>query len=124
MAPVSKTNPFMKNLLSLFLLVIFFTLHAQTGEKIAYYYQGKKLSFTTNNARVVVRFAPGEAPERRRGQLSALLHLPDSSIKLLANQKLATVDLSASLNTGKIKSMLTLLNKQVLTDFVHPCFKR
>ena len=113
----------MKRLLSLFLLVVFYTLHAQTGEKIAYYYQGKKLAFPTNNARVVVRFTAGETMEKRRGQMSSILHLPDTAIKMLANRQLALVDLSANITPLKIKTTLTQLNRQGLTDFVHPCFK-
>jgi len=115
----------MKRLLSLLLLVASYSLslQAQTGEKIVYYYQGKKLSFPINNARAVMRLRAGETTEKRRGQLSAMLHVPDTAIRILSNQQLVSVNLSASLKPGNIKASVAQLSSQGLVDFVEPCFK-
>jgi len=113
----------MKRLLFLVLLFAGYSLQAQTAGKIAYYYQGKKLSFPVNNTRAVMRLSAGETTERRRGQLSAMLHVPDTAIKTLSNQQLVSVNLAASLKPGNIKTSMAQLSSQGLVDFVHPCFK-
>jgi len=50
----------MKRILSFLLLILFYSVHAQTGEKIAYYYKGKKISFPVNNNRLIIRLAAGQ----------------------------------------------------------------
>ena len=112
----------MKRLLSLLLLVIFYSVHAQTGEKIAYYYQGKKQSFSVNNARIVIQLTAGETLNRRLGQLAAVLQVPDTSIQSLASLKLVSAKLPVGLSSSHIKGLITELRKQGFVDFVHPCF--
>jgi len=113
----------MKRLLFLVLLFAGYSLQAQTAGKIAYYYQGKKLSFPVNNTRAVMRLSAGETIERRRGQLSAMLHVPDTAIKTLSDQQMVSVNLATSLKPGNIKTSMAQLSSQGLVDFVHPCFK-
>ena len=112
----------MKRIFSFLLLLIFYSAHAQTGGKMAYYYHGKKLSFPVNNARVVIRLKAGESLAGRRNQLSALLNVHDTAIQSMAGAKMITAKLPAGFTAARLKGLSTTLNKQAYIDFVHPCF--
>ena len=112
----------MKKLLFLLLLVCVYSLHAQTGEKIAYYYHGQKQSFSVNNARFVVQLAASENFTARRSQLATALQVPDTTLKIMGNQKLLSTNFPSGTNPAKIKERLATLLKQGIVDFVHPCF--
>ncbi len=112
----------MRRLLCLFLLFCFYSIHAQTGEKISYYYKGARQSFTVNIARVILRLSAGETRARRSMQLSAILQVPDTAIHTTANPKMLSAKISAGFTTTKIKGILAALRKQGFVDFVHPCF--
>ena len=112
----------MKRIISFLLLVIFYQAHAQTAEKITYYYQGRKLSFPVNNTRIVIQLKAGETTDRRKLQLSSILHIPDTAIKSMAGAKLVTVKLAAGLTSTGIKALAASLNSRGFADFVHPCF--
>ncbi|MEP6749472.1 MAG: hypothetical protein ABJB86_17175 [Bacteroidota bacterium] len=83
----------MKRIISFLLVIICYSAQAQTGEKIAYYYHGEKLSFPVNNTRLVIQLKTGETLGNRRAQLSSILKVRDTSFKSMANIKLVTVKL-------------------------------
>ena len=91
----------MKRIFSFLLLLIFYAAHAQTGGKMAYYYQGKKLYFPVNNARVVIRLKAGETLAWRRNQLSALLNVGDTAIKAMTGAKMLTAKLPAGFSAAR-----------------------
>ncbi len=112
----------MKRIFSFLLLLNFYAAHAQTGGKMAYYYQGKKLSFPVNNNRIVIRLKPGETFAGHRSQLSALLNVGDTAIKSMAGAKMLTAKLPAGFSAARLKEFTINLKKQAYIDFVHPCF--
>lgn len=112
----------MKRIFSFLLLINFYAAHAQTGGKIAYYYQGKKLSFPVNNARVVIQLKTGETLGGRRTRLSSILKVSDTAIKSMADVKLATVRLPPGYTADGIKKLAASLYKEGFVDFVHPSF--
>ncbi|MES1223084.1 MAG: S8 family serine peptidase, partial [Bacteroidota bacterium] len=112
----------MKRILSFLLLIVFYTAHAQTGGNIAYYYQGKKLSFPVNNARVVIQLKAGQTLSSRRLQLLTLLRVPDTAIKSMPDTRLITARIPATLTVNGLKVLRASLTTQGLADFVHPCF--
>ncbi len=111
----------MKNLLWLLLLLIYCSTYAQTGDRVAYYYRGKKVSFPVNNGRLVMQFRGGENPDTRRMQLAALLKVPGSAITPLAGARQASAKLPAGLGSAKMKMLLSSLRSQGYLQFVHPC---
>lgn len=112
----------MKRLFSFLLLLIFYVAQAQNGgNKISYYYQGSKLSFPVNNNRLVMQLTAGETLGARRAQLSAILQVPDTAIKVMADNKSLTVLLRAA-STSTAKNLQSVLGKQAFISFVHPCF--
>lgn len=112
----------MKRIISFLLLLIVFCAQAQTGDKISYYYHGNRLSFPVNNGRVVIQLKAGETLGSRRFQLSSILKVPDTAIKLMPNTQLVITKLSKALLANGIKELTAALNKQGFIDFVHPCF--
>lgn len=112
----------MKQLLAVILLIISYSLQAQTGGKVTYYYKGNKISFPVNSHRLVMQLSAGESLSARRNELSSLLQVPDTSIKAMANEKLVTAKLPPGLSAAGIKSILSALGKQSYINFVHPCF--
>ncbi|MEO5684100.1 MAG: S8 family serine peptidase [Chitinophagaceae bacterium] len=113
----------MKRICSFLLLFIMYTASAQTTEKIAYYYQGKKIFFPVNYERVVIRLTAGEATDPRRRQIATVFNIPDTAVKAMADSRLLSAKLPAGRAAGNIKTMIASLGKQAFVDFIHPCFK-
>jgi len=112
----------MKRLLCLFLLFSCCVLHAQTSEKITYYYQGKKLSFPVGGNRMLIQLSAGESLSRHSTELANILHTPESGLAAMSNTKQVSAKLSVSADAVKMKSLVTALGKLGYIDFVHPCF--
>jgi len=109
----------MKRMLSFLLLILFYSVHAQTGGKIAYYYKGKLISFPVNNSRLVIRLAAGQTAAQLKARLSSMAKIADTAIRPLGNAKLIVVNIGNSSNPFKT---ISLLRTQAHADFVHPCF--
>lgn len=108
----------MKRIFSFLLSIVFYAASAQAPGKITYYYQGKPLSFTISNNRVVIGLATGENTNTRMGQLATLLQLPATAIKSMSNTRLLSVKFSAA----NSKSITAQLRRQGFVNFIHPCF--
>jgi len=108
----------MKRICSFLLLIAFYTSNAQPGEKITYYYQGRKIAFPVNNNRIIVQLAAGETTGRRMAQLSTILRITGTDIKSMANVK----RISAALPAGNNSVRINELKRQGFVEFVHPCF--
>ncbi len=108
----------MKRIGSFLLLLVFFTSHAQTGGKITYYYQGQKISFPENSRRVVIQLSGSETAGTRIAQLSSLLRIADTAIKMTGHTRRVIARLPAT----NSRALISQLNREGYVDFVHPCF--
>lgn len=113
----------MKRWLSSLLLLVFFDAGGQAVEQVAYYYQGKKISFPVNNERMIVRIQQGESAALRRSQVAAVLQLPDEMVQWMADGQTLEVKSPAGFAAARLKSNMAALGRQLPVDFVHPCFK-
>ncbi|MFT3931968.1 MAG: S8 family serine peptidase [Chitinophagaceae bacterium] len=112
----------MKRLLVLLFLFGCYILQAQTTDKVSYYYKGKKQSFAVNNERLVMRLATGENFDKRRGQLTSLLRLADTSLKTVGNQRMVAARFAHGMNGNRLRDLVASLRKQGYVDYVHAAF--
>ena len=113
----------MKRIFSFLLIIISCAANGQNGDKVAYYYQGKKISFSVNYERLIIQSASGEMPQGRRRQITSLLALSDTAIKQMADKRLVSVKMPKGISTALVKEKIASLRKQGFTGFVHPVLK-
>ncbi len=118
---MTKPN-LVKKLFCLFFLFGFYTLHAQNGDRVAYYFKGKKLSFSINRSRIVFHIKAGESLEKHRGQLAALLSIQGADISGTTGLKLVSAKLPSAFNGTKLKGLAVLLSKEKYIEYARPCF--
>ncbi|HTE12876.1 MAG TPA: hypothetical protein VK645_17975, partial [Chitinophagaceae bacterium] len=113
----------MKRIFSFLLIIICYAANAQNGEKVAYYYQGKKISFPVNYERLVIQLAPGEKPDGRRRQIAAVLEIADTSLKQMAGKRMLSSKMPKGISIARVKDRMINLSKLAFIGFVRPVFK-
>ncbi len=113
----------MKRIFSFLLLIVCYVSHAQTTEKIEYYYQGKKISFPANYDRLVISLTAGESLQSRLHQVAVVLEVADTSLQQMADKRMLSSKMPKGLSAARVKDKIAILGRMPFIRFVHSIFK-